>query len=126
MKHVLNLAVLAIGLSACSLNLPLRGQFQNSDETFTGNATGDVDGSGNISLTSSNGAVCKGDFLFLTKRTGGGVFNCNDGRSGPFQFVSTGSRGTGHGSLSGQKFTFTFGDWSELFLLINKGQILWN
>ena len=33
MKLVLTLAALAIGLSACSLTLPVRGQIQNSDET---------------------------------------------------------------------------------------------
>ena len=110
MRHVLTLAVLAIGLSACSLTLPVRGQVQNSDETFTGSATGYMDRSGNLSITSSKGTVCSGDFVYVTLRTGEGVFTCNDGRSGPFRFVSTGSRGTGYGSLGGQNLTFTFGE----------------
>ena len=110
MKQCLILALLAIELSACSLTLPVRGQIQSSNETFTGSATGYMDGSGNLSITSSSGSVCTGDFVYVTKRTGEGVFTCNDGRSGPFQFVSTGSHGTGHGSLGGQVFTFTFGD----------------
>ena len=115
MKHVVILAALAIGLSAsstiacCSLTLPVRGQVQNSDETFTGSATGYMGGNGNLSITSSKGTVCTGDFVYVTPRTGEGVFTCNDGRSGPFQFASTGSFGTGHGSLGGQNFTFTFG-----------------
>ena len=109
MKHVLILAVLAVGLSACSLTLPVRGQIQNSDETFTGSATGYMDGSGNLTITSSDGTVCTGDFVYVTRRNGAGVFTCNDGRSGPFQFVSTGSRGNGRGSLGGEDFIFTFG-----------------
>jgi hypothetical protein len=100
---------LAIGLSACSLTLPVQGQVQNSDDTFTGSATGYMDGSGNLTIVSSNGAVCNGEFVYVTKRTGEGVFTCDDGRSGPFRFVSTGSRGTGQGTLGNQDFTFTFG-----------------
>lgn len=87
----------------------MQGQVQNSDETFTGSATGYMDGSGNLRIVSSNGAVCTGDFVYVTKRTGEGVFTCDDGRSGPFRFVSTGSRGTGQGTLGDQDFTFTFG-----------------
>ena len=109
MKRILVLGALAAGLSGCSLTLPVRGQVQNSDETFTGTATGHMDGAGNLGIVSSKGAVCDGDFVYVTPRRGEGVFTCGDGRSGPFQFVSTGSRGTGHGSLGGQNFTFTFG-----------------
>ena len=96
-------------LSACSMTLPVRGQLQNSTETFTGTATGYMDGGGNLKIVSSKGTVCEGDFVYVTTREGSGVFNCNDGRSGPFNFVSTGTRGTGYGDLGGQHFTFTFG-----------------
>lgn len=92
------------------MTLPVRGQVQNSDETFSGTATGYMDGGGNMMLVSSKGAVCKGNFVYVTGRNGEGVFSCDDGRSGPFQFVSTGSRGTGYGDLGGQRFTFTFGN----------------
>lgn len=54
-------------------------------------------------------AEATGDFVYVTSREGSGVFNCDDGRSGPFSFVSTGSRGNGHGSLGNQAMTFTFG-----------------
>jgi hypothetical protein len=46
-------------------------------------------------MVSSNGAVCKGNFVYVTHRQGEGVFNCDDGRSAPFAFVSTGTSGTG-------------------------------
>lgn len=109
MKHVVVACALGLSLGACSMTLPVRGQVQNSNESFAGSATGYMDGSGNLSITSSNGTSCHGDFVYVTKRTGEGVFTCDDGRTGPFRFVSTGSRGTGHGSLGGQAFTFTFG-----------------
>lgn len=96
-------------LAACSMTLPIKGQVQSSKETFNGIATGYMDGGGDLQIVSSQGAVCSGNFVYVTSRNGEGVFNCNDGRSGPFKFVSTGSRGTGHGSLGGEKFIFTFG-----------------
>lgn len=104
------LTLVSIFLSGCSMTLPVRGQIQNSAETFSGTATGYMDGGGNMKLVSSKGAVCTGNFVYVSRRNGEGVFSCDDGRSGPFQFVSTGSRGTGYGDLGGQRFTFTFGD----------------
>ncbi len=94
---------------SCSMTLPVKGMVQNTDETFQGSATGYLGGSGDLQITSNTGVTCKGNFVYVTRRKGEGVFNCDDGRSGPFQFVSTGSSGTGHGDLGGQKFTFTFG-----------------
>jgi hypothetical protein len=43
------------------------------------------------------------------KGAGDGVFNCDDGRSGPITFASTGTSGTGYGTLGNERFTFTFG-----------------
>lgn len=99
----------AAQLMACSMTLPVRGQIQNSDETFTGTATGHLDGGGELLIVSNKGATCKGNFVYVSNRDGEGVFTCDDGRTGPFQFVSTGTRGTGYGDLGGQRFTFTFG-----------------
>ena len=96
-------------LASCSMTLPVRGQLQNSNETFTGTATGYMNGGGNLTIVSNKGATCKGNFVYVTRRSGEGVFTCDDGRTGPFEFVSTGTSGTGHGDLGGQRFTFTFG-----------------
>lgn len=109
----IRLATFAAGvfvLGGCSVTLPVVGQVQDSDERFTGTATGGLDRSGALSIVSTRGTTCAGRFVYVGPRTGEGVFNCSDGRSGPFKFVSTGMRGTGHGDLGGQKFTFTFGD----------------
>lgn len=100
----------ALALSACSMTLPVRGQVQNSDELFTGSATGYMDGGGNLTIVSSKGATYKGNFVYVTRRNGEGIFTCTDGRTGPFTFVSTGTSGTGYGDLGGQRFTFTFGN----------------
>jgi hypothetical protein len=102
-------STILLACAACSLTLPVRGQLQNSSETFSGTATGHLSGGGNLQIVSSKGAVCKGNFVYVNGRQGEGVFNCDDGRSGPFSFVSTGTAGTGHGTLNQEKFIFTFG-----------------
>jgi hypothetical protein len=110
-KILLSLGLIGFALlQACSMTLPVKGQLQNSTETFTGTATGYLDGGGNLKIVSSKGSVCEGNFVYVNGRQGSGVFFCDDKRSGPFNFVSTGSRGTGHGSLGGERFIFTFGE----------------
>jgi hypothetical protein len=99
----------ALTLAACSMTLPVNGIVEGTQETFTGTATGEMDGGGTLQLLSSTGVTCKGNFVYVTKREGEGVFMCSDGRSGPFRFVSTGTRGTGHGDIGGRRMTFTFG-----------------
>lgn len=71
MKHRIGLA-LAIGLiSGCSMTLPVQGQMQNSPETFSGTATGYLDGGGNLKIVSSTGAVCQGNFVMSTAAKAG-------------------------------------------------------
>ena len=91
------------------MTLAVKGQTENGDETFVGKATGYADGGGNLELTSSKGKTCKGDFVYTSGRKGEGTFTCSNGQSGSFSFVSTGTRGTGTGSIAGKGFTFTFG-----------------
>ena len=101
--------VVAIILAGCSLTLPVRGQLEDGSETFTGSATGYVDGAGDLTIVSNKGTTCRGNFVYETRRSGAGTFVCDDGRSGPFTFVSSGDRGTGTGRIGGDRFTFTFG-----------------
>ncbi|QPN27287.1 hypothetical protein I5770_01120 [Brucella sp. BO2] len=96
-KKVAAIAVISPFVASCAMTLPVRGQMTNGSETFTGKATGYADGGGTLEITSNRGRKCSG------------TFTCSDGTSGPFQFVSTGTRGTGTGTLSGKAFTFTFG-----------------
>lgn len=103
------IAAAAILLAGCSMTLPVTGQVQSTGENFTGSATGHMDGGGELTIRSNRGATCTGTFVYVNDREGSGTFNCTDGRSGPFTFVSTGSRGTGRGTLDDQPFIFTFG-----------------
>lgn len=98
-----------LALAGCSMTLPVSGRTADGTEIFTGAATGYMDGGGNLKITSSKGRVCEGNFVYVTARNGSGVFTCDDGKSGPFEFVSTGTRGTGTGVLGTTPFTFTFG-----------------
>ena len=96
-------------LSACSMTLPVTGQSVAGDETFSGSATGYMDGGGTLEIASNKGMKCSGSFVYETRRNGSGTFVCTNGQSGPFSFVSTGTRGTGTGNIGGRAFTFTFG-----------------
>jgi hypothetical protein len=101
--------VLVTGLTACSMTLPVMGSMEDGSETFTGSATGYMDGGGTLTLSSNKGLSCTGSFVYVTRRDGKGTFNCTNGQSGPFEFVSTGTRGTGTGRIGNRPFTFTFG-----------------
>lgn len=91
------------------MTLPVTGQMTTGDETFAGKATGYLDGAGTLELTSTRGKQCKGTFVYETRRNGAGTFTCTNGQSGSFDFVSTGTHGTGTGRIGKQEFTFTFG-----------------
>jgi hypothetical protein len=91
------------------MTLPVRGSLESNGERFTGTATGYLDGAGDLNITFANGRTCDGAFVYINRRQGEGTFECSDGATGPFSFVSTGRRGTGSGSLRGDRFTFIFG-----------------
>lgn len=95
MKRVICLGLGALLLAGCSMTLPVTGSLEDGSETFNGSATGHTDGAGELQITTSAGVTCRGTFVYVTQREGSGTFQCADGRSGPFTFVSTGSRGTG-------------------------------
>jgi hypothetical protein len=105
----IGIVVLASFLGGCALTLPVTGRSDSGDETFTGTATGYSDGGGNLEIASNRGLRCTGSFVYVTRREGRGTFNCSNGQSGPFEFVSTGLRGTGTGQIGPRRFTFTFG-----------------
>jgi len=109
MKRFMSIMAVTSLISGCAMTLPLKGQTEAGDETFTGKATGYADGGGTLELISSKGMKCNGNFVYVTHRNGEGTFTCSNGQSGSFTFVSTGVRGTGTGSIGGRHFTFTFG-----------------
>jgi hypothetical protein len=109
MKVAIMLVGALMALCGCSMTLPVEGQSTDGLETFTGKATGYADGSGSLSLVSNKGLSCSGNFVYVTPRTGSGTFTCSNGQSGPFNFVSTGTRGSGTGKIGDRSFTFAFG-----------------
>lgn len=109
MSVATTIVIVTVGLAACTLTLPVTGQMQSTTETFAGSATGHMDAAGELELTMNTGAKCVGQFVYVTPRQGSGTIKCTDGRSGTFDFVSTGQRGAGSGTLDGKPFTLTFG-----------------
>ena len=107
-KPIIILSTLGLALGGCSMTLPVNGHVEGTGEVFTGDATGYSDGGGTLQIASAKTA-CKGQFVYITRREGKGTFTCDDGRTGPFEFVSTGTRGTGTGDFGGKRFIFTFG-----------------
>jgi len=107
MKKILLLALL---LSGCSVTLPVDGTMEDGDETFTGTTTGYADGSGTLTVVSNKNLRCEGNWSYVARPTyGRGIFRCNNGKSGPFEFNGAGQHGTGIGRLGNRRFTFTYG-----------------
>ncbi|WP_428650224.1 hypothetical protein [Roseibium sp.] len=108
-RKFISITLLSALCSGCSVTAAVKGQSTDGREKFEGTATGYADGSGTLEIKSNRGRTCTGTFVYVTYRDGEGTFTCNDGASGPFRFVSTGTKGTGTGNLNGRQFTFTFG-----------------
>lgn len=104
------LAVATLGLSGC-LTLPVKGEYREAGEKFLGSATGYMNGEGDISIISENGAKCEGNFRYINRGVNGdGGFTCSDGRMGDFFFTSNGHEGEGFGKDNeGKLFRFHFG-----------------
>lgn len=110
MFHLRLLAVLAASSTvvACAAH-NVQGFVEGGQEAFIGASFREIDGGGVLTVSSNRGAVCTGEFVYVRPREGQGTFRCSDGRVGPFQFVSTGLRGTGTGHFGSRRFVFSFG-----------------
>ena len=100
--------IAALALSACAAHR-VEGVVEGGREAFHGESFREIDGGGVLTVRSSSGATCTGDFVYVRPRQGEGAFRCSDGRTGPFSFVSTGLRGAGTGFVGGRRFVFSFG-----------------
>ncbi len=103
--------ICGIGLSACSVTLPLEGNFETKSDKFLGEATGYMSGKGTLKAQSQSGVKCTGTFQYAESRVSGdGTFQCDDGRVGTFLFTSSGYNGNGIGKFTnGEAFSFKFG-----------------
>jgi hypothetical protein len=97
-----------LSLTACAAHR-VEGVVEGGREAFSGGSFREVDGGGVLTVNSSLGVICTGNFVYIRPREGTGTFSCSDGRTGPFSFVSTGLRGTGSGVVGGKRFVFSFG-----------------
>jgi hypothetical protein len=104
------LTITMLILSGCTFNLFVRGQVENSTETFLGTATGIKSRNGSMEVITSKGSHCNGSFVYTGSHMGTGIFTCDDGRTGPFEFSYHGLIGVGVGRVGDHKFTFTFGE----------------
>jgi hypothetical protein len=98
----------ALIMAGCEITIPISGHFAGGVEAFAGVATASANRDGVLDLESSQGRKFKATFVYETCDSGRGSFTFDDGRSGPFWFVSSGTRGTGIAVLRGQRVTFTF------------------
>ena len=104
-------SILALSACAMSMTLPVQGDFNKGKERFLGQATGKIDGSGTLVMTTDTGVQCNGAFQYDESGvSGAGTFDCQDGRHGMFNFTSSGNSGMGFGRTSkGEPFRFSFG-----------------
>jgi hypothetical protein len=110
MNNLWKIGVLPLIVGACSATASVNAAMEDGSETFRGTTTGYMDGSGTIDLTSNKGLRCTGQWVFIDRpRYGRGTVQCENGLSGPFEFVGTGKHGTGNGRLGRRLYTFTFG-----------------
>jgi hypothetical protein len=115
MSHFLRFALLFL-MTGCSVNYPVFGKVQNSDEEFMGTASSSLGGRGSLSMTSNDGVICNGKFAApFFPGMSVGHFTCADGRSGTFTFNADMSGGEGFGKFSdGKKFRFLFGQHARM------------
>jgi hypothetical protein len=98
---------MALALGGCSMTLPADRQAASGNEIFIGHVTGSMDAGGTLTLSSNRGLKCTGTIIYGTDFNRSGDFNCTNGQSGSFGFVSTDNRGTGIGRIGNKTFAFT-------------------
>jgi hypothetical protein len=113
-RGAIKLAKLAVPTLAAALTgtcaaRSIEGMVEGGGEVFSGGSFREIDGGGVLTVRSSRGAICTGEFVYVRVRQGEGTFRCSDGRIGPFQFAATARGGTGTGHFGSKRFVFSFG-----------------
>lgn len=101
----------ALTAAACTAT-PMHGTIDGASgtETFTGTARGSVvDGSGNLTFTTSQGVTCSGRFVHLSAQAARGTFDCGNGQGGPFELTRTGDRWVGSGIVGNRRVWLELG-----------------
>jgi hypothetical protein len=95
-------------LSGCADNV--EGKMLHAPETFTGESTASIDGTGSITLTSNRGTTCSGPYRQVPNDNAGEVgaeasengvatLTCSDGRRGKVMFTVGADQAVGTGML---------------------------
>ena len=116
------MAAIAGLVTACSVNFPMAGKFENGSESFQGSVESDLAGNAHITVTSSSGATCSGRSRITHKpayslvvpcvgQRGTALLDCTDGRKVRGTWVATGcTSGYGEGrDDEGNRFVFAMG-----------------
>lgn len=101
-------ALLLVG--GCA-SVTVYGVVGDTNDLYTGSATGYLDRSGTIELKNAKGNVCKGDFAYGQGLRGAGIIGCDDGQTARIVFNGL-SAMSGYGvgvSNTGQPVAFTYG-----------------
>jgi hypothetical protein len=87
-----------LALAGCSVTADAIGKVGRDGKDFRGRATGYMDRTGMIDMTSADGTKCVGHFRYIGTKTGIGILQCNDGRAAEIQFNAIGTTsGYGYG-----------------------------
>ncbi len=104
------IAAIGCSLAACApihdIKLYATASLKDGSEVFRGTTHGQAYGNGVLSLQSDKGATCVGTYGHNADRSGFGMFECSDGRSGNVTFATSGFRATGDGEIAGAPITF--------------------
>lgn len=106
---ILAFALLATG---CSATATVYGVVGDTDDLYTGTATGYMDRSGTIELRNTKGNRCSGAFSYYPGVLAGrGIIGCDDGQRAAIEFTGL-SPLSGYGtgmSSNGRPVAFTYG-----------------
>ena len=112
MSHPLLLLLAAATLAGCSATATVYGIVGDTDDLYTGTATGYADRTGTIELKNTRGNRCSGDFAYYPGvLEGRGIIGCDDGQRAIIRFTGMSPlSGYGVGTTSnGSPVSFTYG-----------------
>ena len=107
-------------LPGCAGNV--EGKMLHAPETWTGDASGSIDGNGSITLESNRGTHCEGPYRQVPNDTAGEVgadqsengvamLTCSDGRTGRVMFTVGADQAVGTGMLGEDIVTLQIAEW---------------
>jgi hypothetical protein len=109
-------------LLGCTYTLGVKGELLSGQESFRGQTHGSLVGffaqngpragmlGESFSLVTSKGVNCTGLVAYDSATKGHGELRCEDGRTGPFEFILVDQEALATGTLAGEAITFRIGN----------------